>query len=43
MNNSNLIRNADYLLATLSKTNDKIVWVGENNRQFGCTKFKLIY
>ena len=32
VSNSNFIRNVNHLLAMLSKTNDEIVCVGENNR-----------
>lgn len=41
VSNSNFIRNVNHLLATLSKTNNEIVCLGENNRRFNSTKFKL--
>ena len=41
--NANLIRNADYLLATNNKDNSNIVWVGPTKQRFDTTKFKLTY
>ena len=41
--NANLIRNADYLLATNNKDNSNIVWVGPTKQRFDTTKFKLMY
>ena len=41
--NANLIRNADYLLASGKQDNRKIVWVGPSKQRYGSTKFKLTY
>ena len=41
--NSNIITNADYLLATNSKDNRNIVWLGPTKQRFDTTKFKLMY
>ena len=39
--NANLVRNADYLLATNNKDSSNIVWVGLTEQRFDTTKFKL--
>ena len=39
--NANLVRNADYLLATNNKDSSNIVWVGLTKQRFDTTKFKL--
>ena len=43
--NANLIRNADYLLASRKedKDNSKIAWVGPSKQRFDNAKFKLRY
>ena len=41
--NANIIRNADYLLATNNKDNSGIVWVGPAKQRFDTGKFKLTY
>ena len=41
--NANLIRNADYLLASGKQDNSKIVWVGPSKKRYESTKFKLTY
>ena len=41
--NANLIRNADYLLASGKQDNSKIVWIGPSKQRYGSTKFKLTF
>ena len=40
--NANLVRNAEYLLATNNKDSSNIVWVGRTKQRFDITKLKLM-
>ena len=41
--NANLIKNADYLLASGKQDNSEIIWDGPSKQRYDSTKFKLTY